>query len=242
MNWLAKDLPSLVLLLMPGFAAAGVFYTLTAHPKASEFERVVQALIFTVILKPLTAMAQWLCLWVGRLVSLGVWSQNVETAVSLVFAVLLGVAFAWTANKDHLHRWARKKGLTANTSYPSEWYSAFSRMMVEERWVVLHFTDGRRLYGWPEEWPDEPSKGHFVIDQPEWLLESNQRAPLYRVERALIPATDVRIVEFLRHDKEVTAPPEELNRVESLLKQEQEREGESHGSESAPAGPESTGE
>jgi hypothetical protein len=33
MGWIAKDLPTLVFMLLPGFLAAGVFYTLTAHPK-----------------------------------------------------------------------------------------------------------------------------------------------------------------------------------------------------------------
>lgn len=38
MGWIAKDLPTLIFLLLPGFISAGLFYTLTAHPKTSEFE------------------------------------------------------------------------------------------------------------------------------------------------------------------------------------------------------------
>ena len=207
MSWLAKDLPALVLLLLPGFVAAGVFYTLSAHPKSSEFERVIQALIFTMILKPLTAAGHWLCLMIGRVCRLGVWTQDSETVVSLVLAVFLGLLFAWAVNKDQFHRFARRIGLTTRTSYPSEWYSAFVR---KHKWIVLHFKDGRRLYGWPEEWPDQPDKGHFVLVEPEWLLEDNQRAPLYQVEKMLVPASDVKMVEFVKASEEVKQSPEEL--------------------------------
>jgi hypothetical protein len=127
MSWLAKDIPALVFLLLPGFVAAGVFYTLTAHPKSSEFERVIQALVFTMILKPLTAASHWLCVLIGRVCRLGSWTQDSDTVVSLLLAVLIGLVFAWAANKDRFHRMARSWGLTVRTSYPSEWYSAFMR-------------------------------------------------------------------------------------------------------------------
>ena len=35
--------------LAPGFVAAGIYYSLTSHPKPSQFERVVQALVLTVV-------------------------------------------------------------------------------------------------------------------------------------------------------------------------------------------------
>ena len=49
MDWASGDIVSVIYYLLPGFVAAWVFYGLTAHPKASPFERVVQALIFTVV-------------------------------------------------------------------------------------------------------------------------------------------------------------------------------------------------
>lgn len=236
MSWLAKDIPALVLLLLPGFVAAGVFYTLSAHPKSSEFERVIQALIFTMILKPLTAAGHWLCLLIGRVCRLGLWTQDSETVVSLLLALVLGLVFAWAVNKDQFHRYARKLGLTMRTSYPSEWYSAFVR---KHKWVVLHFKDGRRLYGWPEEWPDQADKGHFVVVEPEWLLEDNQRAPLYQVAKILIPSSDVRMVEFMKETDEIRQLPEELERVQKLLTKT--HEGGKDGSQGPAATAESPG-
>jgi hypothetical protein len=233
MGLIAKDLPTLVFMLLPGFVAAGVFYTLTSHPKSSEFERLIQALIFTTILKFITILLRGVFLILGRVAAIGTWTSDVELAWSVALAPLVGFAFVWLANTDTFHGFARKKGLSTRTSYPSEWYGAFVR---EKRWVILHLTDGRRLYGWPEEWPDQPDRGHFVIDQPEWLLDTGQRAPLLRVERFILPAGDVKMVEFLKKNEEVEQQSEELERSERLLLDVQAEE-KSDGSESPPAGP-----
>ena len=101
--------------------------------------------------------------------------------------------------------------------------------MRKHKWVVLHFTDGRRLYGWPEEWPDQPDKGHFVLVEPEWLLENNDRAPLYQVATMLVPASEIKMVEFLKENEEVKQSVEELERVKNLLTKQEE--GKSNGSE-----------
>ena len=47
---LSKDVVALLQYLAPGFIMAWVYYGLTSHAKPSQFERVVQALIFTVVL------------------------------------------------------------------------------------------------------------------------------------------------------------------------------------------------
>lgn len=73
------------------------------------------------------------------------------------------------------------------------------------------------MHGWPEEWPDQPDSGHFVIHGPSWLLPDNESAPLYRVERLLIPATEVEMVEILKDENEVKATAEQLQAVENLL-------------------------
>jgi hypothetical protein len=44
----SKDTLSLLYFLLPGLVTAAIYYSLTAHPKKETFERVVQALIFTV--------------------------------------------------------------------------------------------------------------------------------------------------------------------------------------------------
>ena len=210
-----KEAISLVYQLLPGFVAAWIFYGLTAHSKASPFERVVQALVFTVVIQVFTIGARCIAFVLGGLFSLGIWTDDAQTVVSIIIACLFGLEIARLANTSSLQKLLGKLRFTSRTSFPCEWYSAFSR---EKRWVVLNLKGQRRLFGWPYEWPDSPDKGHFIIDQPEWLLPGGRRAPLHNVQVMLVPVTEVEFVEFIRFNKEVTASEREIKEVETLLK------------------------
>ena len=56
MNWASSETVKILAFLLPGFVAAAVFYSLTSHPKPSQFERVVQALVFTAIVQGLALL------------------------------------------------------------------------------------------------------------------------------------------------------------------------------------------
>ena len=54
---LANNTIEVLNFLVPGFIAAGVYYGFTATSKPNTFERVIQALIFTVVIKAITTAA-----------------------------------------------------------------------------------------------------------------------------------------------------------------------------------------
>jgi hypothetical protein len=218
MNFLAKDIPTLVFQILPGFVAASIFYTLTAHPKTSEFERVIQALIFTVLLKVVLIPVREFFLLVGRCVgAVSPWNAEAELAWMIVLALPLGLSFVWVMNKDTCHCWARKLKLTGRTSYPSEWYAAFTREGREKRWIILTLDGEQRLYGWPEEWPDQADKGHFVIDQPEWVMPDGSRVPILQTSKFMMPASEVKRVEFLAQVTEVPQSEQEQRQIQEPL-------------------------
>jgi hypothetical protein len=230
-----SDVISLVYRLLPGFGSAWIFYGLTAHPPKSPFERTVQALIFTAITELIVAPLGWLLLWIGQKYGvLGPWNANSALVVSGVVAVFVGLLFAWLANTNKIHS-KLPDAITTRTSYPSEWYAAFRRM---KRYVYLHLTGGRRLYGWPMDWPDNSSSGHFVIVEPCWILDDNTRIPLYLVEQMVVSAADVVMVEFEKPNAVNLDTDEHKKGVELLVKlnreaQEQQQNVEP---EQAPAG------
>ena len=53
-DWASSEIVGVLTFLLPGFVAAGIFYSLTSHPKPSAFDRTVLALIFTVVGQTLT--------------------------------------------------------------------------------------------------------------------------------------------------------------------------------------------
>lgn len=162
MSWASSEAVSILTFLLPGFVAAAVFYSFTSHPKPSEFERVVQALIFTIVAQAIVEVLRAVLLWVGGAVgAVATWTKTGEITTSVSVAIVVGLVAVRMVNNDTLHGLLRRLRFTRESSYPSEWYSAFSRH--PDSYVVLHLKGERRLYGWPEEWPTRPDQGHFSI-------------------------------------------------------------------------------
>ncbi len=209
MDFPTAQIVGLIFQLLPGFIALWIFYGLTAHPPKTPFERVVQALIFTGIVKALVFPIRFICLQVGKAFNdPPPWSSDGEYCLSVLFAVLIGFIFTSCANTNWFHarlpEWISKR-----TSYPTEWFSTFNQL---KRYVYLHLKDGRRMYGWPSEFPDSPSTGHFVLMHPEWIADDNTQAPLLTVDRMLVPASEVVMVEF----EKVQAELDTIDQVKHL--------------------------
>lgn len=217
-----SEVISVIYELLPGFISAWIFYGLTAHPRKSPFERTVQALIFTALVRALLWPAKSTLLAIGeRGFVLSVWSPNAEFAVSILIAILLGFVFTIFANTGVFHEYL-PDWVTQRTSFPSEWYSAFKR---QKRYIYIYLKDKRRLYGWPTEWPDHPDLGHFVIEQPAWILEDNTRVQMILIHQLVISVTDVEMIEFEKDPDEYNYSHEELeDNAEKLLSLHREEE------------------
>jgi hypothetical protein len=196
----SKDILALLTQLMPGFLTAWVVYGLTTYTKPSQFERIVQALIYSFIISTLVALLRPLLLFAGRYVCLGTWDHSSEAIASAFIAILLGLLLSFFMTNDAFFSYARRLGLTSRTPFPSEWYGAFAAR--PPRYVVLHLDGGRRITGYPMEWPTEPTSGHFKLTDAAWLDDENKETPLDTNDSILVAANQVEMVEFLKNIEE----------------------------------------
>ena len=168
------DIPSSEVIKVSLCPSAGLhsclgFLRADRYPQLSSFERTVQALIFTGIIRLLSWHLRKVMLSWGASVLSETWTENSSFVASIVWAFIIGVCFSLFANKNWVHTCLRKcGGITQRTSFPSEWFSAFGQ---EQRYMVLHLKGNRRLYGWPYEWPDHSDSGHFVLGEAKWLSD-----------------------------------------------------------------------
>lgn len=196
----SKDILALLTQLMPGFLTAWVVYGLTTYTKPSQFERLVQALIYSFIVSALVAVLEPLLLLAGRFVRFGTWDHSAEVIASALLAISLGLLLSFFMTNDVFFRQARRLGITSRTPFPSEWYGAFAAR--PPRYVVLHLDGGRRIMGYPIEWPTEPAAGHFKLTDAAWLDDQNNQTPLDTNDSILIAAKQVEMVEFLKNIEE----------------------------------------
>lgn len=197
----SKDVLALLTQLMPGFLTAWVVYGLTTYTKPPQFERVVQALIYSFLVNAVVAGLEQILLLAGRTINLGIWNKSAELIASTVVAFLLGLMLSYYMRTDSFFSLARRLNLTSRTPYPSEWYGAFA---TQPRYLVLHLTGGRRISGYPSEWPTEPTAGHFRLTDAAWIKDDNSETPLDADESILIEAKQVEMVELLKDKKEMS--------------------------------------
>lgn len=193
MGSISNNVISTLQFLLPGFVAAWIFYNLTSYSKPSEFERVIQALVFTLFIQAFVIIINFIFLEIGVYFSVGNWTENSSLIASIIIAIIFGIVSSYYANNDKLHKFLRDKNITRESSYPSEWFGQFVK---EITFIVIHFNDGRRLYGWPIEWPSEPTIGQFVITNPSWIVDDKEKR-ITGVSNMVIDVNDVKWVEFL---------------------------------------------
>ena len=119
MGWASSEAVSVLSFLLPGFVAAAVFHSLTSYPKPKEFDRVVQALIFTIIAQAIVQGIQGMARLVKSEIS---WIAEFEILVSVCIAVAVAIVVVYLSNHDTLHGLLRRLGVTKENAYPSEWY------------------------------------------------------------------------------------------------------------------------
>lgn len=198
MNEISLELLQVLYLILPGLVATVIFYSLTSHPLPGNLERVIYALIFTALAKVCTDL-------VHSLLGTTYYSLSVtqlshwEALIPIGVGIVIGLLTVWFVNHDVLHRFFRWIGLSLETSYPSEWYASFANN--SSCYVVLHLKDGRRFYGWPKEWPSNPSSGYSRISEGEWLDVTSNQEPVERLQTEIfsmvIPNEIVEMVEFV---------------------------------------------
>lgn len=180
MNEWIKEAPAFFLFVLPGFLAAAVFYEFTAHRKANQFERIVQAAILTIVVQGAASLAAG-------------WNPTLEhQATPYVLALVVGLAMAATVNTGWLHWVLRTCGITRESPEPSPWCAAFAQH--KRTHVVLHLRDSRRIYAFPLEWPNNPGEGHFHLAYVRWLMPDGQQLPGPRA--LLLDSEEVSTVEF----------------------------------------------
>ena len=100
MSWVSSEVVGVLTFLLPGFVAAAIFYSLTSHPKPSAFDRVVLALIFTVVGQAIVAA---LLAIDDTTRDIRQWIRDWELFSSVIVATALGLIASYASNTDTVH-------------------------------------------------------------------------------------------------------------------------------------------
>jgi hypothetical protein len=167
-----KDLIPILVFLLPGFVSTGIVSLLVVRRPVEPFARVVEAVIFTTINLIVFAVLKRL---LAHIPFLAIHSKSFFTAGNLALmgfcAVLVGLAWSYEANNQRLFAFLQRLRITIKTTRPSIWIDVFSE---NDTYVVAHLQDGRRVYGWPSLYSDDPVDRAIYLTEATWLDEGGR--------------------------------------------------------------------
>ena len=208
---ISLELLKVIFSLLPGFITAEIIYLLTSYLKPSAFERIVQALILTALVKGGVVLAEVFSEKCGCEAT-----EKLEYVFSICIAIVLGLVISWCINNDFPNRILRlsdkksrlyrysiglisKLNLTNKTLHPNEWYSFF---YDTTGFVILYLTGERRLMCQILQYPDKPNDGFFIVFNAGWIRDDQSIESLDRVDLGGRRTIEIIRVEAIKREEE----------------------------------------
>ena len=195
-----KDLISVLYFLLPGLLSLAIINRLVVSKDKDVFDKIVRAFLFTFINLVLFAAIRWILeLIPGIAFDRGEYFTPGNLFLMISCAVAIGFAWAYELNNEPiLQRLREPKGwkwrFTRRTYKPSTWYETFFSM---QKYVVVHLEDGRRVYGWPRFFSDDPNERAVFLEDASWLNDKNGFVNDPRISVFLDKSSGIKLIEFL---------------------------------------------
>jgi len=165
-----------LLVLLPGFACAYVVQMLAVRRKQTELDKVVEALLFSLILYVATLpffgstfplhsqTTQSSGFDIGKIVV-----DWPHLAVLAAGSLLLGLLYATSINRDWHMRLFRWIGITERTARSTLWNDVFQET---GGYVQVGLCDNRCVLGWLHDYADDPEESSLFLEQASWVVQN----------------------------------------------------------------------
>jgi len=167
-----------LLVLLPGFSCAYMVERLAVRRKQTELDKVIEALLFSLLLYLATSPFFGFSLpltWQKRTnggadqftISLN-WPYLASMAA---LALFVGLMYSASLNHDWLLRILRKTQITRRTARSSIWNDAFQD--IPSSYVLVQLSGDRTVIGYLRYYSDEPEDGSLFLEDAAWVVDKD---------------------------------------------------------------------
>lgn len=192
----------ILIFLIPGFISAKILNSLIVTKEKKEFEKIVEALIFSMIIYTIYSFIS------GKSpISLNQIEESITYSFDSMsflwlglFSISIPMVCGFFVTNDWHMKFARKILITRNTARSYVWFDVFYDM---KKSIIINFENGRRIYGWPKYYSNNPDKPYIFLCQPAWIeYDKEKRENKFidlNIEGILItPEQKIDSIEFLK--------------------------------------------
>lgn len=188
------------LILLPGFTCAYVAQYLSVRRKQTEFDKVVEALLFSVILYVLTLPMFGNTLpvsWTSSTADRDQYLISIRLSQLLVLALgsgVLGILYAANINHDWMMKLFRRVGVTERTARSTIWNDVFQEIGGS---VQVGLTGEIKVIGYLRYYSDEAEDSSMFLENAAWIDKDGKTTPITGPGILLTKAVGIEYVLFL---------------------------------------------
>ena len=187
--------------LLPGFLCMAILDILIPALKRDNLHRIINALIFSLIIYVTYELIfeNQPVLLIEKTVGGEKQYEISFTGPSIIFllliAIIIPIIISASVKYDAHMKFFRWLKVTDRTSRTNVWFDVFTDIKSH---VIINFEDGRRLYGWPEYYSDDPNEKSLFLCQAAWIDDDNNL--LYLDNRGILitPNEKIDTIEFVK--------------------------------------------
>lgn len=188
---------AILFVLLPGFLCAYIAQSLAVRRQQSDTEKVIEALIFSLILYLITLPHFGFTMplhWQAGVNGTFQIVANYHHLLALfVLSVVLGTIYAANINHDWLMSLMRWANVTERTARTSIWNDAFQEI---SGWVQVGFEDGTQIRGWVRYYSDESGDYSLFLERAAWI-DGEEREEIEGPGILLTAAAKIKTITFL---------------------------------------------
>ena len=188
----------ILLFLLPGFISSLMLRQITVRAKHTDFEKVVEALVFSFLIYLLsvplfgnTLPVSWRLTPDGYTIRLH-WLQLV---VLLAEAVGISCCYGAAVQHDLLHKLLRQLKMTEKTSRTSIWNDVLQD--IKNTYLMVELRDGRRIAGYLTYYSDEAEDSSLFLEDAAWLREDGEQVTVDGAGILITKEAGVSTISFL---------------------------------------------
>jgi hypothetical protein len=196
----------ILLVLLPGFASAYVVHMLAVRRKKSDLEKIVEALLFSLLFYLVTLPFFSNTLPIGwrpmdnhpDIYQVTVIWKHLAALAGL--ALVFGVVYAANINHDWLMSFFRWIKVTDRSSRSTIWNDAFQDPDLDG-YVQVGLSGDRNVIGWVNDYSDEEGSFELLLGDAAWVERDGRLQPIKGPGILITNEARIEYVMFLDQDE-----------------------------------------
>lgn len=190
--------------LIPGFVSSLIINTIVVRKGKDNLSKIIEALVFSFFIyvvismvngeNPVLIRSEQINNKTTYAIS---YNSNVVIPVA-VLSIFLPLLLGFLSTTDIHMKLLRKLKITNKTARETVWLDVFTE---QKRYVIVNLADGRRVFGWPMYYSNNPEEGCLYLYDAAWINDEGKYIDLKIHGLFLVKKDNIESIEFTLIDK-----------------------------------------